>query len=147
MSFERITSQFSHLPLLDTPYQMTREANVWLNGSEVNTQQMGGFFPFFFFPLPGDLVCSPSWIYEVGGTQGHSSHCTLGGSPFPLSATGPQATSGCVHASTRSHRGAGPARAGCTQGGRTVYPARHHSGQRAGNNSVSLPSWECCSPG
>lgn len=145
MSFKGITSQFSHLPLLDTPYQMTREANVWLNGSEVNTQQMGVFFVFFFltflFPLAGDLVCSSCWIYEAGeaaGTQGHSSHHALRGSPSPPSLHWPSG-----HLRLRPQlpqslpMGAGPARAGCAQEIELSALRSSKVGHRAGNQPIS----------
>lgn len=104
-------------------------------------------FFLFFFPLPGDLVCSSCWIYEAGGTQGHSSHHALRGSPFPPGRRGPSGSQAVSTASPGSHRGAGQARAGCTREGGTVYPARYQGEHGAGNRHISLPSWECCSPG
>lgn len=48
---------------------MTREANVWLNGSEVNTQQMGEIFAF---PPPPSF--QEIWFAPLAeGTQGYSS--------------------------------------------------------------------------
>lgn len=84
---------------------MTREANVWLNGSEVNTQQMEDFFFPFFSPLPGDLVFSSCWIYEAGGTQGHFSHHALQGGPSPTSR---RWSSGCLRLCPQPPQGLTP---------------------------------------
>ena len=65
---------------------MTREANVWLNGSEVNTQQMEDFFFFLSFPPFQEIWSAPLAGYmRLGGTQGHSSHHALQGTPSPPS--------------------------------------------------------------
>lgn len=56
--------------MLDAPYRMTGEANVWLNGSEVNSQQMGGEFPFI--PLVQEIWSALLTGYMRLGGQGRA---------------------------------------------------------------------------
>lgn len=103
---------------------MTREANVWLNGSEVNTQQMEDFF-FLSFPPFQEIWSSPLAGYmRLGGPRGISPIMPFEGAHLPPAAAGPQGVSGCVHSLHRvSPRGrASPG--WLNLGRRTVYAAR-----------------------